>query len=144
MSGAPSPREPRDVVACVLVDGKGHLLVGRRPREKRHGGLWEFPGGKMRSGESLAEAAARELLEELGLQEVVTEPDVLFEQVDPGSVFRILFVRVVTDEVPRALEHEALEWLDPTAGAQMVPPLEGLAPVDQAFVRRVQEGRISV
>ncbi len=53
---------PIRVIAAVIRRGP-ELLVCRRPAHKRHGGLWEFPGGKCEPGESDADTARRELLE---------------------------------------------------------------------------------
>jgi 8-oxo-dGTP pyrophosphatase MutT (NUDIX family) len=61
---------PLLVVAGALVRGEGaeaRLLLQQRPLGKHHGGLWEFPGGKVEPGETPAEALARELAEELGI-----------------------------------------------------------------------------
>ena len=55
------------VIAAVIARGD-RLLVCQRPPHKRHGGLWEFPGGKCEPGESDLEAARRELHEELGVE----------------------------------------------------------------------------
>ena len=55
------------VIAAVVWRGD-RLLVCQRPAHKRHGGLWEFPGGKVEAGESDAAAARRELREELGVE----------------------------------------------------------------------------
>lgn len=135
---------PRDVVACAIPDARGRLLVGLRPMHKRHGGLWEFPGGKLRAGETLAEAAARELEEELGLTAIQVSSGVVFQAMDPGSNFRILFVRVDTQQAPQALEHDALEWLDVSSGAGTQGRLESLAPVDRAFVMGLQSGAVTL
>ncbi|MCD8554439.1 (deoxy)nucleoside triphosphate pyrophosphohydrolase [Seleniivibrio sp.] len=52
-----------DVVAAVLnKDGK--YFIARRPLDRQLGGLWEFPGGKVESGETHEEALVREMLEE--------------------------------------------------------------------------------
>jgi 8-oxo-dGTP diphosphatase len=59
------------VVALALRDGKGRWLMHRRPADKHHGGLWEFPGGKVETGETPRNALVREIDEELGL---VLEP----------------------------------------------------------------------
>jgi len=59
------------VVALALRDGKGRWLMHRRPADKHHGGLWEFPGGKVETGETPRNALVREIDEELGL---VIEP----------------------------------------------------------------------
>jgi 8-oxo-dGTP diphosphatase len=55
------------VAACVLIDATGRVLIARRPEGRAMAGLWEFPGGKLESGESPEEALARELREELGI-----------------------------------------------------------------------------
>ncbi|HHN67907.1 MAG TPA: (deoxy)nucleoside triphosphate pyrophosphohydrolase [Thermopetrobacter sp.] len=55
------------VVACALVDADGRVLLARRPEGKPMAGLWEFPGGKLRDGETPERAMVRELAEELGI-----------------------------------------------------------------------------
>ena len=55
------------VVAAVLVDIDGRVLVAQRPEGKAMAGLWEFPGGKLEPGELPETALVRELNEELGI-----------------------------------------------------------------------------
>ena len=55
------------VVACALVDGDGRVLVAERPAGKSMVGLWEFPGGKVETGETPEAALIRELKEELSI-----------------------------------------------------------------------------
>ena len=59
--------EPIWVVAGALRSREEHWLMHRRPEEKAHGGLWEFPGGKVEPTEIPVEALIRELHEELGI-----------------------------------------------------------------------------
>lgn len=61
-------------VAAGLVWRGGRLLIARRPGDALLGGLWEFPGGKRRVGETLAQACRREVREETGLDVTVREP----------------------------------------------------------------------
>ncbi len=124
-----------DVVAAVIVRG-GRYLIGRRPEGKRHGGMWEFPGGKMEPGEDVEAAIRRELDEELGLRLLSVDPTVRFEQVDSDGRFRILFYDVEVEGQPEAREHSALRW----ATAEEMEGME-LAPTDAAFVdlRRGQD-----
>lgn len=59
--------DERTEIAIAVVERDGQFLVGRRPVGQPLAGYWEFPGGKVRRGESPADAAARECLEETGL-----------------------------------------------------------------------------
>lgn len=117
------------VVAAVVSDGE-RFLVCRRPADKRHGGLWEFPGGKVEPGESDEIAVRRELREELGVDLVRMSPAV-FEIADPGSPFTIAFVPVQIAGEPVPHEHSELMWV--ASGELTTLPL---APSDDAFVDR--------
>lgn len=120
------------VVAAVLVRD-GRYLLGRRPVVKRHGGLWEFPGGKLDPGESMLDAARRELVEELAL-EVTGIGEFLMRVADGRSGFVIEFVEVHAEGEAVALEHEALGWFEPEAMSRL-----DLAPADAAFARHLRE-----
>lgn len=114
-------------VVAAVVERDGRLLLCRRPEGKRHAGLWEFPGGKLLPGESIAEAARRELAEELAV-EVLSVGGLLLELPDPGSPFVVEFYRVEIAGEPVPLEHDGLAWVRPE-------DLEGLdlAPSDRAL-----------
>ena len=122
-------------VVAAVVERSGRFLVCRRPYEKRHGGLWEFPGGKLRPGEDLLSAARRELGEELDL-EVTGLGRELFRARDPGSRFMVVFVEVEAVGDPRPVEHTALGWFS----ADDLADVE-LAPTDGLFARSVLTGR---
>jgi 8-oxo-dGTP diphosphatase len=70
----PSSRRLLLVAAAALIDASGRVLLTQRPQHKQLGGLWEFPGGKVESGEAPEDALIRELKEELAL---TVEPDAL-------------------------------------------------------------------
>jgi mutator protein MutT len=115
-------------VVAAVVENEGRFLVCLRPRDKRHGGLWEFPGGKIEEGESIHEALLRELDEELSV--VVTRTgDVLYSRNDPGSPFVINFVATSIEGDPVPLEHEQLAWCHPKQLLSLP-----LAPSDRQFV----------
>ena len=56
------------VAAALIFDDQNRLLISRRPEGSHLAGMWEFPGGKIESGESAEQALARELLEELDME----------------------------------------------------------------------------
>lgn len=56
------------VAAVALIDTEGRVLLAQRPEGKSMAGLWEFPGGKVETGESPETALIRELHEELGIE----------------------------------------------------------------------------
>jgi 8-oxo-dGTP diphosphatase len=55
------------VAACALIDADGRVLIAQRPPGRPLAGLWEFPGGKVETGERPEETLIRELKEELGI-----------------------------------------------------------------------------
>jgi 8-oxo-dGTP diphosphatase len=55
------------VAACALIDTDGRVLLAQRPPDKPMAGLWEFPGGKVESGERPEDTLIRELREELAI-----------------------------------------------------------------------------
>ncbi|NNF39074.1 MAG: NUDIX domain-containing protein [Gemmatimonadetes bacterium] len=123
-----APPDPTIPVVAAVIERRGRFLLGRRPEAKRHGGLWEFPGGKLDPGESWHEAAARELDEELGLT-LVRLGSTLFEARDPDSPFVIRFIVAEVVGRPEAREHSSVAWFAPDELRDLC-----LAPSDAAFV----------
>jgi 8-oxo-dGTP diphosphatase len=122
------------VIACV-IERDGRLLVCQRPAHKRHGGLWEFPGGKLEEGETPLAAARRELAEELAMAVTGVGP-AEFAVVDPGSRYRIEFVPAEAEGEPRCIEHPRVAWLEEPE-LLSVP----LAPSDREYARFRLGGR---
>lgn len=115
-------------VVAVVIGRADTLLVCRRSPRKRHGDLFEFPGGKVEPGESDADAATRELAEELGV--TVTGVGLeLFAINDQGSSYHIAFVPATITGKPLCIEHTAHVWGTPRELAQLP-----LAPSDRLFV----------
>jgi mutator protein MutT len=115
-------------VLAAVVRRNDKYLVCQRPTHKRHGGLWEFPGGKREPGETYLDAAKRELAEELGV-EAIAVGSPLRSIADPGSAFLIEFVPTEIVGEPHCLEHIDLKWLP----VEQLSSLQ-LAPSDQRFV----------
>jgi 8-oxo-dGTP diphosphatase len=114
------------VLAAVIREGDRYLVC-RRPSHKRHGGYWEFPGGKMEAGETAFEVARRELAEELEV-DVLSVGETLFSCQDLGSPFFIDFVEVQISGIPQPIEHDEIRWVT----RQEMTDLK-LAPSDRAF-----------
>jgi len=118
---------PVDVVAAVIRRG-ARVLLCQRPAHKRHGGLYEFPGGKCNDGETKDQAIARELLEELGVT-VTHVGSVLHSIHDPGSPYVIHFIEARIDGTPIAIEHSDLQWVTFNEALCL-----DLAPSDRRFI----------
>jgi len=126
------------VAAIALVRDRRVLMVTARDRE-----VYYMPGGKIDHGETAAEAAAREALEEVALVLDPAELDELFEVVvqahgEPdGRLVRMRVFRAETDAMPFAsTEVDALHWVT-TADAHSCPP-----PGAELLARRAASGII--
>jgi 8-oxo-dGTP diphosphatase len=76
-AAATAPRPAIDVAVGVLFDGTGAdacFLLTSRPAGKVYAGWWEFPGGKLEAGETVQQALARELHEEIGIHIAAAQP----------------------------------------------------------------------
>lgn len=127
---------PTLVVAVALRDAAGNLCLQRRPDDKHHGGLWEFPGGKVEPGESPALALCRELAEELGIALDPADLAPCGFAAEAGIVI-LLYACRRWQGTAEALEGGAIGWFAPEAlTAQPMPPLDyPLARQVQALVR---------
>ena len=126
------------VVAVALVDRDGRVLLARRPPGKPMAGLWEFPGGKIRDGESPEAALVRELAEELGLDTAESCLSPLTFASHRYADFHLLmplYVCRVWKGTPRAREGQVLKWVAPErlkdypmppADAPLIPALRDL------------------
>ena len=100
------------VAVGVITDDRGRVLISRRAEDSHQGGLWEFPGGKVEPGESLADALARELREELDIEVRRSEPLIEIRH-DYSDKAVLLDVHVVRDfgGNPSGLENQPLAWV---------------------------------
>lgn len=100
------------VVAGILVDARGRILLARRGDGRDLAGLWEFPGGKVEPGESPADALARELREEIGVDIDGIEPLIRVPHAYPHKriALDVYRVRRFTGRA-RGLEQQALTWV---------------------------------
>ena len=116
------------VVAAALVDGERRVLLQQRAPGRAMAGLWEFPGGKVESGELPEPALVRELEEELGLK--VGPSDLVpacFASAPVGDHHMILLLYLchAWQGEPRPLDASALKWLRPgEMQAEEMPPAD--------------------
>ena len=121
---------PLEVVAGLIVDGRGRVLVGQRPMGTHMGGYWEFPGGKRQPGEGPRDALERELREELGIGVAQAEFLAALSHRYPERRVRLELWRVEKFEgKPVGRENQALAWVAPER--LMAMPL---LPADQPLV----------
>lgn len=100
----PRPALPHHDIGAAIVWKGGQVLISRRPTEGLLGGLWEFPGGKVEAGETPAEAARREVLEEVGIDvEICAAADRVRHAYSHFRITLYLFhARLVAGEVDAA------------------------------------------
>ena len=125
------------VVAAVLVDIDGRVLVAQRPAGKAMAGLWEFPGGKLEAGELPETALVRELKEELGIDLTesclapLTFASHLYEN------FHLLMPVYVARQwkgEPRGLDGQALKWVQPVKLRDLAMP-----PADEPLIALIRD-----
>lgn len=102
------------VAACALVDVDGRILLAQRPEGKSMAGLWEFPGGKVETGERPEETLIRELHEELGIEvnEACLAPlTFASHSYEDFHLLMPLFICRRWDGIPQGRENQALKWV---------------------------------
>ncbi len=141
---ATAPRVPVDVAVGILIDAQGRFLLTSRPPGKVYAGYWEFPGGKLESGETVEQALRRELQEELGITIAAAQPWKIELMDYPHARVRLHFCKVwqwTGDFEMR--EGQAMAWQ--TLPVQVRPVLPGTVPVlawfaaEQGFVGATHE-----
>ena len=131
------------VVAGALRRSDGRWLMHKRPADKHHGGLWEFPGGKVEASEIKQEALKRELCEELGIEIDLKDGQAYASAIDQGisadpTIVIDLYIVENWHGEPAALEGGEVGWftleeienldkppLDVALAAQLLAKLTG-------------------
>jgi len=140
-------RHAVDVAIGVLRARDGRVLLAERKAGKDAAGFWELPGGQVESGENAAQAAARELFEEVGVRALELAPWRVYDHDFPSKRVRLhwFHVRRWSGE-PTGREGQRLAWVDlahPTVGPMLasnelalatlaLPDLVGVAHVERA------------
>jgi mutator protein MutT len=101
----------RDVVLAVIVRDR-RVLIAQRRQQDAFGGLWELPGGKRQTGESILDCLSREVMEELGVR---IRPGHAFPPIHhtyPDKTVRLLAIACIIEgnDEPHPLAADRLEW----------------------------------
>lgn len=122
------------VVALALFDDHDRVLVQQRPKDKHHGGLWEFPGGKVENGEDPRGSLVREIEEELALRldSDSFEPAGFAEEHSAKTVVLFLYTTRQNVGSPEACEGQNFGWFTLQDALQLA-----LAPMDRRLLDRL-------
>jgi 8-oxo-dGTP diphosphatase len=136
----PSSADPRRrlLVAAALVEREGKILMSRRRADQSLPGCWEFPGGKIESGESPEVALAREIEEELGCS-IRVGPifEVVFFAYETFDLYMLVYRCEIAAGTPQARTVAEVGWFDPPA----IPALP-LPPADYPLARRLAAAQL--
>ncbi|MEV0725523.1 (deoxy)nucleoside triphosphate pyrophosphohydrolase [Micromonospora purpureochromogenes] len=104
-------REPKVIVGAAIIRD-GRVLACARSAPPEVAGMYEFPGGKVEPGESETAALARECAEELAVRVEIGDRVGRDVRMAHGrSVLKVYAARLLHDDQPKALEHQAMRWL---------------------------------
>ncbi|MFM7809282.1 MAG: NUDIX domain-containing protein [Planctomycetota bacterium] len=103
--------------------GRPQWLVAQRLPTARHGGLWEWPGGKVEPGESGAQAAARELHEEVGVHVRAVDLRAVGTAIEAGPItIELFWTMAPPDAAPRAIGCAQVRWVEASELASLTFP----------------------
>jgi 8-oxo-dGTP diphosphatase len=108
------PADAVHVAVGVIFNSKqDQILIAKRPKHLHQGGLWEFPGGKVSSGEAVEHALARELFEELGISDIQAEPlmDILYDYTDKKVYLDIWIIHQFSGQA-QGKEGQQCKWVN--------------------------------
>jgi 8-oxo-dGTP diphosphatase len=124
------------VVAGLVFDASGRVLLAQRPAGKALAGRWEFPGGKVADHETAHAAIVRELREEIGIEVRDAERLLYYAAVYPGrTIWLDVWMIKGWSGQPRGLDAQSLEWVEPSRLREH-DILEADAPIVAALSRR--------
>ena len=100
------------IAAAIIKNSRDEILITQRHPEKAHGGLWEFPGGKIETGESAAAAMIRELKEELAIEVIDLHQVDQFTHLYDSHPFEFSLFRILDYRgTPVGAEGQPLCWV---------------------------------
>lgn len=120
-------------MTAALISRNGRLLLCKRAEDKRLGGYWEFPGGKVEDGETDRECLKRELSEELCIDSQILR-FIAENDHDYGdfSLTLVLYETEIIDGSMNPTDHDEIDWIRPSDLHSMK-----LAPADIPLVDEI-------
>ena len=99
------------MVAGIIIN-QNKILIGKRKDNDIGGGKWEFPGGKIKVGETNSEALERELYEELGISVKIGKELMNYEHMFKTTIYNISFMEIIDyDGEIRNNAHSEIKWV---------------------------------
>jgi 8-oxo-dGTP diphosphatase len=126
---------PPLLVTAAIIRNHDKILITRRPEGSKYAGFWEFPGGKLETGESPEQGLQREIREELGVDSSVDGVfDVVFHRYDWGDVLLLAYNCRLHDHAINNFGVAEHRWVTAASLSEFT-----LLPADAPLVCRLQE-----
>ena len=132
----------KQIGVAVIWNQTGQILIDRRKVGGTMGGLWEFPGGKIEPGETVAECIVREIREELAIEITVGEELISIEHTYPTFHLKLTVHHCQhISGVPQPIESEEIRWVNigdlnnyqfPAANIAIINALQNYSPTPNA------------
>ena len=122
-----------DVVAAIIINRNNEVMIAKRKTDKKLGGLWEFPGGKMEVGETPEESLKRELKEEMSIDIKVKEyfGENIYNYDDKPIRLIAYICEIVKGDIVLT-DHSEYKWID-----KSIIKDYNIAPADIFFVEKL-------
>jgi mutator protein MutT len=118
----------KQIGVAVIWNQSGQILIDRRKNSGTMGGLWEFPGGKIEAGETVAECIAREIREELAIEIAVGAHLISIEHNYPTfQLTAIVHDCQHISGIPQPIESEEIRWVNASDLSQYQFPAANVA-----------------
>jgi 8-oxo-dGTP diphosphatase len=120
---------------AVIWNQAGQISIDKRKAGGSMGGLWEFPGGKVEAGETVAECIVREIREELGIEISVGEHLISIDHTYPAFQLTLIVHHCQhISGIPQPIESDEVRWVDvsdlddyefPAANVEIINAIRG-------------------